>query len=501
MKQNRIYALIVGIVAAFALLEGSLQIMGVFMQQSLQKEKKHFAVQDSTTTIVCLGDSFTYGFGAPRGKGYPEQLQKMMNTKPIREKVVVINKGIYAQNSASVLEEMPAIFETINPDVVLLLIGANNKWNFKGFYEYSMGNTLWAHMLDAMYNLKTMKLFRLLFLNIRNMIGFRKNIRHYSKPFDAKYQEIDAGIPKDEEIMAYKRQITENPNNDISLTMLAFAYKRLGDYEKAKEYFTEAQKINPKNALALLGLGQCEFDVQEYEKAGQYFLQGIAIDPKNIQNYEGMAWTSFNQRKYDEAIDWFQKARLLDPGRAGLYYGIGWSYQLLNENEKAIEWYLEGVKTDISHTGCILGVIHMFKKTNQWDKLAVFIDELSVVDPAFTRNYKALLKQSDMQKKWKEWLRHDVNAMIDMCTKNNIRIFLHSYPNGDIASEVLRKIAEEKDIPIIDHSKHFASIVRTGKDQSEYFIPDGHCTQKGYGVMARLTFRKLLEVETVSYSK
>jgi hypothetical protein len=33
-------------------------------------------------SILCLGDSFTQGFGAPKGYSYPEQLAKLLNDDP-----------------------------------------------------------------------------------------------------------------------------------------------------------------------------------------------------------------------------------------------------------------------------------------------------------------------------------------------------------------------------------------------------------------------------------
>jgi lysophospholipase L1-like esterase len=44
--------------------------------------------------IVVLGDSFTFGFGVPGEDGYPNVLEKMLNEKPTRGRIEVLNLGV-----------------------------------------------------------------------------------------------------------------------------------------------------------------------------------------------------------------------------------------------------------------------------------------------------------------------------------------------------------------------------------------------------------------------
>ncbi|MBI4846587.1 MAG: hypothetical protein HY810_09015 [Candidatus Omnitrophica bacterium] len=83
-------------------------------------------------TIVCLGDSFTYGWGLDRDKTYPAQLEKMIKADTgMFPEVSVINLGVPGTNSSQVLQTIQGLLkQAIKPDMVIILVGANDAWNF-----------------------------------------------------------------------------------------------------------------------------------------------------------------------------------------------------------------------------------------------------------------------------------------------------------------------------------------------------------------------------------
>ena len=73
-------------------------------------------------TIICFGDSLTFGTGAGKGMDYPSQLAKMLG-KP------VLNQGIPGDTTARALGRLDRDVLSKNPAVVLITLGGNDLKN------------------------------------------------------------------------------------------------------------------------------------------------------------------------------------------------------------------------------------------------------------------------------------------------------------------------------------------------------------------------------------
>jgi lysophospholipase L1-like esterase len=73
-------------------------------------------------TIICFGDSLTYGTGAGKGMDYPSQLSKMIG-KP------VVNAGVPGDTTARALNRLDRDVISKNPGLVLITLGGNDLKN------------------------------------------------------------------------------------------------------------------------------------------------------------------------------------------------------------------------------------------------------------------------------------------------------------------------------------------------------------------------------------
>ena len=73
-------------------------------------------------TIICFGDSLTFGTGAVPGMDYPSQLSKMIS-KP------VINAGVPGDTTANALIRLQRDVLSRSPDMVLVTLGGNDLKN------------------------------------------------------------------------------------------------------------------------------------------------------------------------------------------------------------------------------------------------------------------------------------------------------------------------------------------------------------------------------------
>jgi lysophospholipase L1-like esterase len=70
-------------------------------------------------TLLCLGDSLTFGYGATPDTSYPAVLEKLTGH-------VVKNAGANGDTAEGALQRLPALLENNKPGLVLVSIGAND---------------------------------------------------------------------------------------------------------------------------------------------------------------------------------------------------------------------------------------------------------------------------------------------------------------------------------------------------------------------------------------
>ena len=85
-------------------------------QPQVKKKSIHY------DTIICFGDSLTFGTGAVPGMDYPSQLSEMIS-KP------VINAGASGDTTASALARLQRDVLSKSPDLVLITLGGNDLKN------------------------------------------------------------------------------------------------------------------------------------------------------------------------------------------------------------------------------------------------------------------------------------------------------------------------------------------------------------------------------------
>lgn len=73
-------------------------------------------------TIICFGDSLTYGTGAGENMDYPSQLSKLID-RP------VMNAGVPGDTTARALQRLERDVLAKSPDVVLITLGGNDLKN------------------------------------------------------------------------------------------------------------------------------------------------------------------------------------------------------------------------------------------------------------------------------------------------------------------------------------------------------------------------------------
>lgn len=476
----------IGIVAFFLLSEFSLCITGLIYSATINK--RALILRDNNEyTIVCLGDSFTVGTGAPAGQDYPSQLEGKLNAIYGIEKFKVINLGIGGGNTTQMLNELIKTLKNIKPNLVIFLGGGSNYWNYLGYHDYLEENTLLSKVNDYLYRTRTYKLARLLFLDIKNKI--KNKITYFLVP----------------NTKANNKGFKNNKNTKKSILTDAAIYCKKGWYYN---------------------------NIKQYDKAIKWFKEGLEVDPNKIGcYYDNIGHLYRRQGQYDEAIKWFKEGIKINPRNSCYYAGIGWSCRDLKQYDKAIKWLKQGIKVNPKDGDCYAHISQVYKEKGDieralfYNKIAIKLNPKKIAqcyeyhifyDRVFKEKKEDIAKflnelrkskasipkamidlsdkinnKKDINEEIEKWIIFDIEKIIEICKTNRIKILLQDYPANSYFTynDAFYRVAKSNNIPFVSNYQAFCFL----PEKDKYFSPDGHCNAKGYEIMAKNILDKIVQ--------
>ena len=134
---KRILVFLFGVVLVLVTVEAGLRFIGLVSKKNTDVPTSAlFKQQGKPFIILCLGNSYTEGVGAPPCMSYPAQLNRMCDERMKGKNIIVINKGEGAQNTAELLGDLKVNIKTYRPDLIILQTGQPNEWNYLKHTDY-----------------------------------------------------------------------------------------------------------------------------------------------------------------------------------------------------------------------------------------------------------------------------------------------------------------------------------------------------------------------------
>ncbi|MBL7130158.1 MAG: hypothetical protein ISS45_01930 [Candidatus Omnitrophica bacterium] len=219
----RIGAILFGLVILLLIVEISLNTASAIVKNENIQRKAGF--DEDAYTILCIGDSFTYGTGVDRTYTYPAQLERMLIDNYPNRSLRVVNLGIPGENSSQMLKALPENIKQHSPDLIIIWAGVDNCWNITDSNYFIFAEIKNFHYflkrLDAiLLKLRTYKLLKITKMNWENR-AMRKTA--LKRP----YCDNGAFLKKQDKFLAEaKTLIIENRNNrEAILEKLKMAYE------------------------------------------------------------------------------------------------------------------------------------------------------------------------------------------------------------------------------------------------------------------------------------
>ncbi|MBL7197054.1 MAG: hypothetical protein ISS47_03030 [Candidatus Omnitrophica bacterium] len=175
----------------------------------------------------------------------------------------------------------------------------------------------------------------------------------------------------------------------------------------------------------------------------------------------------------EEALQLFKKIMKIDPNSDLFIYQISDFLEHVNRTMGFSEE--EQKKYD---PNLVMADFLKWIENNQKDKL---LNEYFLFFQSIQKSYK--------NEEIKNRLREDLEEIVDICRKNNIKLIVQDYPFPyPMADIALRDIAAEHSLPLVRNSKVFSELLAKERKEA-YFLTDTHCTPLGYQIMAENIYK------------
>jgi len=443
-----------------------------------------------TFTILCLGDSFTFGGLVWEYETYPARLEKLLNTDPRTAGkgrwFRVINQGVCDHNSHQVRKALPRWLDKHNPDLVILLVGAANRFNMQGFNQYlcasekaSFFRKTFTAAGDFVLDLRITKMLRIIVLNLKgrslkndtgrqqsgtggqtgtvdNPDGWRENDPHASDRHQDTERSSKLFDSSEEFIIEYLKNLSK-PGKETHITVSQDHIETLVGFHQAdrtKEgiaYCHELLEQDPESLTALYGMAQFHNTRGDFLTAEQFYQKALERDAnyqealKQTSTHKGThirpflnmplrsgvrpgdeqfpggrssqnteldvanrfrrwAEDSLQMGRYDKVVLFAGKAMELDPSPDHManYHVLSKAYDLQSTYE--LQYILMILTT-------------MREAHPELESNPVFMDYLDFFQS----------RQKNTEKRY-EWLKSDVEKIVEACREKNLPVVLQNYP-------------------------------------------------------------------------
>ncbi len=466
----RLLATLLGIVFAVLLLEVGLRLAGIAAEQGADHGAR--PSHPDGLTVLCLGDSFTAGTGAPKGDSYPEQLERWFASQPNSPEIRVVNAGRVTQNTNQLWESLDPLLDQHHPDVVTLLTGGANTWNFIGFQNFLRGEaTTVSRSWDALHRLRTVRLARLVMRARDSTRGVRETKHRHWDPSDAGWRQLEAGANQ-AAMEHFQHSLDRGHRQPEALFGLASSHQRLGDTQAAWESYEAGLNALAAEGAWPTGAPPYTSDITGVLGAIQSFVVFHLLstdapgDPALGSGGDPAPAPHDDLASLDEALSRAQHDR-------PLYDSDG---HLLAESRQD-EALLSFRKALELQTGLPVDILLPMLQT--W----VQLDEgRSTLPPGAATGLEGLVHEQQIA----AWIRSDIIRAVRLVESRGATAVLQGYPAGfnlgwDMSPTLLEDIATELGVPFVNHAEAFDQLT----DRAAHFATDGHCNERGYGLMAK----------------
>ncbi len=537
---KRIFVFIIGMLTALFLLETGLRL-GSYIYQRKRHCPAQSAVEKSGMkyVILCLGNSYTMGVGAPHDMSYPAQLQRLFDHKVGGKNVIVINAGVGAQNTAELLADLTNNINTFHPQLVILQTGQPNSWNYLNYADYlrrdhyARSYMKWFrnNLYDVCYKSSVFRLIKLLVYNHDHLhVDTVAPLAHLLPkcsfaffPNEFSGRMTVAGLVKvlQSRGVGVEDGIGIKGINEVVLTDKEL-YKRFADVPRTPKDLNRIEQIDTLDSMNLQKFNRSLIErgnPQECPKCSRDRQNAVIdghIDVKELEKAESVIQDIYfrdnnvvtNPLQIKEARHTYMKLILLSPESSRNYSYVGMLYYAEHNYGEAAKWYSRSLRLALKYRARyeIMEAYKHFRDMRVTDKgprndainkkIDEFIRQCKYKTPDQSFNYVNL-----DDRMIRRWISSDVKEIVRILHKNKIAVIIQNYPKDFSCNSLLLNISRKFQLPFIDNYAVFQERMAHGLVEQDLFVPDAHCNARGYGLMAENVFNKIIAEDLLKVTK
>ena len=481
--RDKLLAALLGLAACLLLLELGLRLAG-FSSQPLQPDAslRQQLVGDAQQVVLCVGDSMTYGIGSSTGGDFPTQLEELLNAADAPERpVAVVNAGIAGGNTTMILQALPGYLEVTAPDLLVLLAGTANLTNFYGFSRWRTAPGALAGLSDRLFQVRIFRFARLAmaFLRREELLDDRALLHGNAAAL--------AAYVKWHQRRHHGRSPPEPFGEGARLL-------QLGAFRAAAERFEAGALAAPGRSCFPWGRGMAAWGLRQEAEAEAFFLRAAEAEPDDPNPHFALGEMLLRSDS-ERAGRSFEAGIAADPGFSGNHWGMAMVRQRGGQPGELLGSLQRCIASDPGDARCYAEFRQLSSQPEVFAQALAFLEEQAPRNP-LARDTWSALQRSRQLAEIDAWTDHDLNAMVDLAAAADLPVLLQTYPSPNDPNQPLERLARSRDLPLVVHRPIFEQ--REAQGAGQLLLPDGHCSDAGYALMAANLARAIQELGLLS---
>lgn len=403
------------------------------VNQTLAKKNK------TAVKVLTLGDSVTFGGWGIAEKSYPSFLNELLSSAPGTSNYTVVNNGMCGNTTRTVLKNLDSLLEFHKPDIIVLLIGAANRYRFQ---EYDLS----TDSENFFEQLRIVKVLSFIQRELRiKLINF----------------------------------IYKNPKTNSNVEKMWITYNPLSRPELLEEQkkLLSSLEESPNSIDILIRLSHVELNLKRFSKAQSYLESALVINPYSNDTRTNIGFlinTIASKKKTPrEKANMYLKALKYAPNNS----------------------YLTNIIKPLITNFELQSILST-------DAIFDVLDQKLENDPTFKDNKSFMslfwyFKNTDLRlKKIESWIKSDLEKIVIKLKEKNIKLILQNYHVSYLsANSIIEEISKKHSIPLVDNTKTFKSLIKSEEDYKKYIKDDDHCTNEGHKIIAKNVLTEIRKLQ------